>query len=486
VPALTYLLLLLAASDSGWHRRVAQAPQPTPLRVLNIVAGPSGSESKGIFVLNEQRSVFNRADDREVIVYFQWEGTPGTHKLAAHWRSPDGSLSSTSTFDYNAQDRRFGAYWRQTLSPSMPLGTWSIEAAVDGQPAGRFTFEITDTKLQPAVVKTPLTQAELYDRLNHVFVVLRRSTSVGRELEPPAAVAGAQGRIFTSMAAVDEADRIVANFSGSSREVTTLVAWNRAQDWAVLEGSAATDQPLPVASPTATRVGDRCFSMEGGATGGRVLVDGNITGEGGRTSAVPTLLVTFLNGTGTPGAPLLNEFGELIGIVGGSNVPGASRMMHLIRFRSELKGVPIVPFTLVRAREDAAPVALAELRARGVLVPSLEGEEHIVSGGFARSIKKTPMIIPSDQREEFSVTEKTFVAFVNWNPQQRLKGETALFVFDSTNRVIAQSKVAKADMRKGQPALTVWELAVPSPGTYRADVVLNGKPVWRGFVRINP
>ena len=150
---------------------------------MRIAGGPSGAETDGTFVFREERSIFSRTDDREVIVLFQWDGAPGSHKLVAQWRSPDGGLTSTSAIDYVAKESRFGAYWRFALSPTMPVGTWLLEATVDGQPGGRFTFEVRDDKIVSPSVKRPLTQAELHQRLNRLFVLIERWDSAGRPLE---------------------------------------------------------------------------------------------------------------------------------------------------------------------------------------------------------------------------------------------------------------------------------------------------------------
>src|SRR5690606_4643738 len=133
-----------------------------------------GAESDGSFVFTEERSTFNRASDKDVVVLFQWEGTPGSHKLEARWRSPDGTFLSTSTIGYLARGRRFGA-WRIPLTPDTPAGTWTIEATVDGLPAGRLTFDITDSAVAPGVKpRLPLSQPELYERLSAMYVLLSR------------------------------------------------------------------------------------------------------------------------------------------------------------------------------------------------------------------------------------------------------------------------------------------------------------------------
>jgi hypothetical protein len=465
----------------------AALPQAVPLHVLKIAAGPGGSASNGTFVLTEERSAFNRMDDREVIVSFDWEGIPGAHKLVALWRSQDGSVTSTSSMDYIAKGRRFGAYWRLTLSPTAPIGTWSIEATVDGQPGGRFTFEITDTKVQPVEavkVKTPLAQSELYERLGRMFVGIERFSSTGRTLDAVSGVLGAKGRIYTAMAAIDDVDRIRAVLpDGSTRDLQTLFAWNRRQDWAVLEATNARELDLPVAASGSVKIGDRCFSIEGSPSAGGVLVDLSVIGH--RAPPDGGWLATFVNGFGTPGAPVVNEYGELLGIVGAS--PGATRMGVLLRNRAELKGVPIVPFGLFRVNNDVVPTRIADLRSRGELIAALAGDQNVLSGGFAREIARTNTVAPSDQRDEFSATEKKMVAFVTWNPVEKLKGLAIIRLFDVDNRLVMETKPMKLSLGKGQMSLSSWELPISSlSGTYRADVMLDARPMWRGFVKITP
>jgi hypothetical protein len=59
-------------------------------------------------------------------------------------------------------------------------------------------------------------------------------------------------------------------------------------------------------------------------------------------------------------------------------------------------------------------------------------------------------------------------------------------ILDSDGRVVAQSKPKRADFRKGDLALSSWDVPMLSqPGMYRAEVLIDDKPVWRGFVRIN-
>jgi hypothetical protein len=332
-----------------------------------------------------------------------------------------------------------------------------------------------------------LSQAELYERLNGVFVLLERSTAAGRQLEAAGGFMSGSSRIYTSLAAIDGTDRVFAvSPEGSRRELTSVLAWQRRQEWAVLEGGAAQEISMPIAAGSSTKVGDRVFSIEGG-TGGRALTEGSITGQNDTPGVGRRLLATFINGSGTPGAPVLNEFGELVGLVGGANVPGATRLIDLLKYRAAMKGILIVPLTEIRFRPDAAAETIAALQQRGDLILALTGDEHVVSGGFAKQINRGPGVSPGDQRDEFTMQDKTFVTWINWNPQQRLRGQGTLRVFDADNRAVLESKPAKVDLRKGQFSLSSWQIPVPSAaGHYRVDAMIDGKPIWRGFVRIGP
>ena len=123
-------LLILVCDTVQVHAQHA----PPSLHVLRITSGPAGVEEKGTFRLTDERSVFSRSDDKEVIVYFQWDGAPGRHQLEATWRSPDGTTSSKTAIDYTAKERRFGAYWRFVITRDMQLGMWSVEAYVKINP----------------------------------------------------------------------------------------------------------------------------------------------------------------------------------------------------------------------------------------------------------------------------------------------------------------------------------------------------------------
>lgn len=466
------------------------APQQiAPVQVLKISAGPAGFEKNGVFELSEERSVFSRSTDREVIVLFRWEHVPGPHKLVAQWRSPDGGASVSSAIDYDATDKRFGAYWRLPLAPAMSLGVWSIDVTIDGRPAGRFTFEVTDAKVEAPSPKRPLTESEIYQRLASVFIVLRRGSADGRELDAAAAFMAAPktGRIYTVMPALDSSDRLRAVMSDRiTRDLSRLVAWNRREQWAVLEGTLAAGEALPVRSDQAIKIGSRCFSMEGTADGARVLITGTITGEAGTVAGRPVSIATFPNAFGMPGAPVVDEYGELFGIVG-AGMPGDPRPVeHILEARDDLKGAPIVPFGVIAVQAATTPVDLAALRAAGRIMPSVVGGQT-ASGGFTRGAVKRADSGSTEFVVEFSKGEKAIGVVLSWTPRDRLRGQAVLRVFDAENTLVAASQPRKVSYNSGSYTRSSWEVPMlREPGTYRVDVLIDANTYWRGFLRINP
>jgi hypothetical protein len=457
--------------------------------VLRIVTGPQGAEVNGSYKLDEERTRFDPATDKQVVVLFEWQGTAGAHRLAVKWSSPDGAVSTSSAIDYMARDRRFGAYWALPLSGSMAAGLWSVEATVDGQPGGRATFELAPMPMRaPVAARRPLSSADAYARLNTAVLVLDRQTSTGKHLEPAVALATGPGRVVTSVAALDGADVVDAvGADGSRQRIDSALGLNRRQDWAVLAVSGDSDPALRLASGDSIKVGDRCFSIEGTPAGGRVLVEGGITGQLNGGASGPRYIVQWANGTGIPGAPVINEYGELIGIVGGAMVSGVSSLGDLLRYRAPLRGVPVIPASLLRWTPGAPPRPLAEARATGDLLPAIRGDEHVVAGGFAKRLIRTETVSPSEIAQEFTAADKMLVAFISWGPQTRVKGAVTLRVIDENNHVIAESKPKKMDVRQGSRTLTSWDLPVPSlPGWYRGEFLLDGVPIYRAFMRVEP
>jgi hypothetical protein len=451
-------------------------------RVVKVSAGPRGAEAGGDFRLEEERNAFSRTHDNQVIVYFKWESASGTHRLAATWRSPAGASSSTSAFDYTAADRLFGAYWAIPISSATPTGKWTIDAVVDGAPCGTFSFDIVDVEARPvAVARRPLSSAQMFERLDRIYVPLERRTRASVRPDTMSAFVLAPGLLATAFGAIDATDGVQAILKNQQSDITTVTAWDRRSDWALLAVPSA-DGPLPAAEAI-PETGDRCFSFEG-AAGTRVLAEGALIGKAQIPGGGMRLIVSFTTGTVAPGAPVLNEFGEVIGLVGAGLTPGQVTTQDVLRARSDLRGVPVVPLSLVRVPSSPSPASLAELRERSLTVAPATGSDDITEAGFAREIQRNTNQ-PIDQRVVFSPADQRFSLFVVWDPKRRLRGSMLLRLYDDDNRVVAESKPSKADFKSGSRSFTQWQVQVPTrPGIYHADVLIGGATLWRGFLTI--
>ena len=485
---LALAVVLCAAPDLQSATGQAQSPPPAAtFRIVAIAGGPRGAESGGLYRLDEIRSTFSRKNDSQVVVYFRWEGPPGRHRLAARWRGPGGAVSSLSEFEYDARDREFGAYWTLPLSPSTPIGSWAIDATINGLPSGSFAFEVIDADAPPAEMRRrPLDAAALYDRVRQLYAVIERSTPLLISGRTVGGLAAGNDIVVTTFAAVDATDTLRVTLpDGSELPAEGLVAWNRRQGWALLSVPAVAQARFQEAAPPS--VGDRCYSVMGGPSGARILVDGTIVGSSSAAGR-PGVIAAFASGVARPGAPVLDQFGDLLGIVGGGSEQAVGSLAHRFAQASSdlgMQGGQIIPLSALPWQSAAEPITIAELRRRGVLMPPVTGD-HVLSGGFAREIARSPTVRPVDQRDEYSAREGGAIqAFITWEPRVRLKGAVALRLFDSENRPLGESKPKKSDLKRGEMVFANWQVSMPTtPGVYRVDVTLDGAALWRGFFRV--
>jgi hypothetical protein len=220
--------------------------------------------------------------------------------------------------------------------------------------------------------------------------------------------------------------------------------------------------------------------MDGSPTGARVLLDGAVSGRAG--SAPSSWIVTFQNGFARAGSAVVNESGEILGIV---NSP--TNLFESLKAQEDLRGRRLIAVSEFKVPLGAAPALLDDMRARGELLGPVIGDMHVLSGGFSAGINRGPTVAPEDQRSEFSTTEKTFTVFVTWSPRERLKGMMSVKLFNADNRQLVQAPPKKADIKKQDLVLTSWRFDMPrTPGVYRADVLMDDKTMWRGWVRLTP
>ncbi len=97
-----------------------------------------------------------------------------------------------------------------------------------------------------------------------------------------------------------------------------VVAWNRRQDWAILKVNAGKVSVLGRAAANSWSVGDRCYGLDVPADGNLIIAEGNIVGKHNPIGFGERLNISLSPDRRARGSPLLNEYAEVIGIMGGS------------------------------------------------------------------------------------------------------------------------------------------------------------------------
>ncbi len=91
-------------------------------RVVRSVSGTKILEQGGRYAVEDPRTVFHTPEDKQVIVYFTWEGPAGPHHFEGLWKKPDGRVAMTSEFDYKPDQPRFGGYFKMLLGDTPTTG----------------------------------------------------------------------------------------------------------------------------------------------------------------------------------------------------------------------------------------------------------------------------------------------------------------------------------------------------------------------------
>jgi hypothetical protein len=168
-----FALLAGLASAAGASAAVARQAREgggePAVRLIRSASGTKGRQEGTRYVIDDPRTVFSPAEDRQVLVYFEWEGRLGLHRCEGRWKDPSGKVVLVAPVDYEARSKRFGIYWTLAIPESVSPGLWALEATVDGEPAGAHAFEIAGR-----AASSSLSTAEIYARAQAAGATLER------------------------------------------------------------------------------------------------------------------------------------------------------------------------------------------------------------------------------------------------------------------------------------------------------------------------
>jgi len=491
-------ITLLVVEPQALCATPVQATAPK-YRLIRSLSGPSGKVEASRYVIDEVRSKFVVPPDRTIVILFEWEGPAGRHELSGIWKRPDGRTAAISPIQMDVRERRFSAYWTNTLDSQMEAGIWELEVRIDGEPAGSHPFEVKVTEAAaPPVASLPAVPARRMPSMDELFA-LRRSLvwihkldAQGRRVDTSTGFVIRPGQVATAFQSIDGASKLALEFSDGRRtESSDLLAWNRLQDWAVIKADTAAVAALPVARSEPVPIGDRLIAFHVEGQNVRVIGGVDVTARYNPAPFGERLRVDPTPAAQATGGPLLNGFGDVAAVIGGSVLPGLRPAPGLqtsswppTRYQVNDAAIPI---RLVPDLADAsAGTSLQSIAARGEFTAFLESDVNLTNAGTTREMSKDTK--STEYVHEFRPSDATVAVFSIWQERLKRKGpqEVLVKVYDLENRERVRVKPVKLKMA---PHSLVQITTAFSPsglpaGLYRVDLLNNGTPVWRTTIVI--
>ena len=485
--------LPLAGQEAGGV--AASAPQ---VHLIRGVVGAKGEQRNGSFVMTEPRNTFYVPDDREVVVYFVWEGLAGKHHCEGTVRGPNGQFANMSSFDYNANQPRFAGYWKVPLSDSTSPGTWFFEAHVDGEPAGQLTFQVVPGAKPANLPAEPAlpTTADIYKLALSSSLNIDALDTAGKLLKRGSGVLLKEGFVATSFRVVEGASSLRLHFSdGKEIRTNQLAAWNRRQDWAVLTVESSSPAALRIAGAKSWNIGDHCYWLDVNPDGSRVIRDGQIVGTQSPAQSGDRINLSGIYNRWSLGGPLINEQGQMIGLLGGA-VPEA--LLSDIGFdlqsntpdlsMSTLGGVAIGA-NLLPAAAPGSPKSLPDMLAAGDMM-NLVSKSQIINFGLLSngpaSDPKKHTAVQHNWKSTFQRGDTSAVVIIAFTNVDNIKSTTTIKLYDFDNHPVATGKTEKLIITRGQPAERTWALPLSNlpAGFYRVDILVADDIAWRQYFKI--
>jgi len=473
-----------------------QADARTTVRLIRSTAGTKGRVVGSRYAIDDPRTTFG-PEDRQIVVFFEWEGTAGAHQCQASWKDPSGKVVLVSPLEVRAQGRRFGAYWTLTLPESPALGLWVVVAEVDGQAAGTHAIQIQNTAPAgvPGASRRLLDSAEIYKRASAATATVESVLPSGEVLRRGSGFFLDERLLVTAFQVIDGASAArITLADGRTFTTDAVAARDRRQDWIVLQTPAIDAPRLPVEQPQRWEVGDHASYVETHGDGSRILAEATIVGVNVYGKAGRRINLRGLPRLSAAGAPLVSDYGEIIGVLGGTLSRGTGPMEGLaFAARQRLEDLTLpdalaVPVALIpsRARLEA-PVRFADLDAQGEFVPVFGRSPSLVSATLAHGIEKkngVPMAV--DQTAVFGRQDPHIVVFTTWQPKADIVGTSTLRLYDEDNRLVFARQPSAFKLKRGVYAVGTWGVPLGptlEAGNYRVDLQVNGEVVARLFFR---
>lgn len=369
---------------------------------------------------------------------------------------------------------------------------------MDGHPAGSHAFEIAGMEepkreVAPAAAALPKqpTLDEIFKTTIPSMVWIQKLDGAGRRIDTLSGFVIGPNQIATAFQSIDAATALEIEFGNGRKSMTVEVQrWSRTGDWAILKVDTGSSPSIPRGDPKSVAVGERLivFNVEGSA---RVIGGVDISGK--RTVPVfgERIQISPAVSAEAAGGPLLDVYGHVVAILGGSLTPGA-------RFAGRTMSVSPALWNSFSAENAATPVSeipeslsgsgklLEALRTDGVLTTAVTPMPEFMYGGSTTDMPKSASDPMPRDVSDFSTRDPQIWIYALWVRKGKTsKGQISASVYDPMNRL----RFAVAPKKASLPATPVrmafnFSPAALEPGVYRVDLNWDGRPVWRTFIRI--
>lgn len=490
-------------TSRAWSQKQSDNGQggSSPFHLVSSSVGSKQATVNHEEVVVDPRTEFHVPQDSQVVVVFKIAGPGGMHHLVGTWRGPDGKAESIGNLDMETYPPGFFCYWTLTFPDSVKPGLWALEVQVDGHPVGSQTFQIVGNPAvaaAPPAPPPPPSAGDVYQRVVAATVFIDNQDAQGEPIRRGSGFFIGKGQILTAFQVIDGASAVQIEFpDGTRTTVNQVLRWNRLQDWAVLQVDSSKIQPLERAPAGSWKVGDHAYLLDSPTETGRTIVNVGLSGVQESKQFGERLNTSWFGGMRTIGSPMLDDYGRVIGMEGGSLIPGIETLRGLGNEAISVIGqdppdslIPLVtPISLIPADLSAdKPVPFSELALQGEYVEPLPRESQVMSGSLCKDYQKTNgvMISAENVTSEFSRQRDMLGVVITWNAHQKMKGTLQFKIFDAENHPREQDQPSKFELQQRLLSFTGIKMPIAQlqPGIYRVDALLNDVPQWRGFFRV--
>ncbi len=466
-----------------------QVPSGSAVRMTRSLSGPSGKLVGQKFVLDEVRNRFVFPQDSSLTVYFEFEAPKGDYTLTAYWKDPQGRVAGISPdIRIQTETEQLPCYWLFMIDAQRASGIWTVEVRVNGEPAGSHAFELVvpEAPREP-VVESPVapTLDEIYRAAGRSLVWVHKLDAGGQRIDSSSGFVAAPGAVLTAFQSIDMGARLEIHFADGSKSVTDRVlALNRLQDWALVGAETRAVPPLEKGKSADAVIGGQAIVFGIGAGTTRTIGAVDVTGRGATPGFGERIHINPQLPPAAIGSPLLDLFGRVLGVIGGSTMPGTwvdHRSLSIDAMILSPTGgmMSVTPIDGIPLEPVNPPSTLREMLESGLLTPPVAKAPVFSFGALTDRIEADLSYV---SKSRFRRKGSGVVVYTIWEGKPDVRrGLVSIAVYDAANRMRTKGEPTPLKLPKQGMVKCVYTLspAALEPGVYRVDLLWDGIPTWR-------